>query len=69
MVLLQTLGLCLSNYLFGSGFKPIQDDFQHVFARMTNEAGSSVVPAEMWVDLFRDCNYHCVSPWGKLAEM
>ena len=27
--------------LFSLGFKPIQDDFQHNFARMTDEADSS----------------------------
>ena len=35
-----------SNYLISLGFKPIQDDFQHDFARMTDEAKSSVVLAE-----------------------
>ena len=30
--------LFFSNYLFSLGFKPIQDDFQHDFARMTDEA-------------------------------
>ena len=30
------------NYLFSLGFKPIQDDFQLDFARMTDEADSSV---------------------------
>ena len=30
--------LFFSNYLFSLGFKPIQDDFQHDFARMTHEA-------------------------------
>ena len=33
--------LFFSNYFFILGFKPIQDDFQHGFARMTDEAGSS----------------------------
>ena len=33
-------------YFFSLGFKPIQDDFQHDFARMTDEADSSVVLAE-----------------------
>ena len=36
-----------SKYLFSFGFKPIQDDFQHDFARMTDEADSSVVLAEL----------------------
>ena len=35
--------LFFSNYLFSMGFKPIQDDFQHDFAQMTDEADSSVV--------------------------
>ena len=30
--------LLFSNYLFSLGFKPIQDDFQHDFAQMTDEA-------------------------------
>ena len=39
--------LFFSNYLFGSGFKPIQDDTQHDFARITDEADSFVVLAEL----------------------
>ena len=38
--------LLFSNYFFSLGFKPIQDDFQHDFARMTDETDSSVVLAE-----------------------
>ena len=30
--------LFFSNYFFSLGFKPIQDDFQHDFARMIDEA-------------------------------
>ena len=30
--------LFFSNYFFSLGLKPIQDDFQHDFARMTDEA-------------------------------
>ena len=37
--------LFFSNYLFSLGFNPVQDDFQHDFARMTDEADSSVVLA------------------------
>ena len=40
--------LFFSNYLFSLGFKPIQDDFQHDFARMADEADSSVVLAELY---------------------
>ena len=29
--------LFFSNYFFSLGFQPIQDDFQHDFARMTDE--------------------------------
>ena len=48
--------LFLSNYFFSFGFKPIQDDFQHDFARMTDEADSFVVMAELQVSFFRECN-------------
>ena len=41
---------------FSLGFKSIQDDFQHDFARMTDEADSSVVLVELQVALFRECN-------------
>ena len=43
--------LFFSNYFF-SGVSAIQDDFQHDFARMTDEADSSVVLAELQVALF-----------------
>ena len=46
--------LLFRNYLFSLGFKsrkenpqPIQDDFQHDIARMTDGADSSVVLAEL----------------------
>ena len=39
------LVLFFSNYLFG--YKPIQDDFQHDFARVIDEADGSVVLAEL----------------------
>ena len=54
-----------SNYFFSLGFKPIEDDFQHVFARMTDEADSSVVLAQLQVALFRECNNQRLSPWGR----
>ena len=57
--------LFFSNYFFSLGFKPIQDDFQHDFARMTDEADSSVVLAELQVALFRECNNQRLSPWGR----
>ena len=57
--------LFFSNYFFSLGFKPIQDDFQHGFARMTDEADSSVVLAELQVAFFRECNNQQLSPWGR----
>ena len=45
--------LFFSNFFFGLGFKPIQDDFQHGFVRITDEADSSVVLAKLQVALFR----------------
>ena len=37
-------------------FKPFQDAYQHYFARMTDEADSSVLLAELQVALFREYN-------------
>ena len=41
--------LFFSNYFFSLGFKPFQEDFQHEFARMTDEVDSTVVLAELQV--------------------
>ena len=57
--------LFFSNYFFSLGVKPIQDDFQHDFARMTDEADSSVVLVELQVALFRECNNQKLSSWGR----
>ena len=57
--------LLFSNYFFSLGFKPLPDDFQHAFARMTDEADSSVVLAEQQVAFFRECNNQRLSPWGR----
>ena len=57
--------LFFSNYFFSLGLKPIQDDFQQDFARMTDDANSSVVLAELQVALFRECNNQRLSPWGR----
>ena len=57
--------LFFSNYFFSLGFQPIQDDFQHDFARMTDEADSCVVLAELQVALFRECNNQRLSPWDR----
>ena len=48
-----------------SGSDPIQDDFQHDFARMTDEADSSIVLAELQVALIRECNNQRLSPWSR----
>ena len=48
--------LFFSNYFLSLGFKPIQHEFQHDFARTTYEADSSVALAELHVALFRECN-------------
>ena len=67
MVLLPALNPACSSAvdLFSLRFQPIQDDFQHDFARMTDEADSSVVLAELQVALFRECNNQRLSPWGR----
>ena len=57
--------LFFSNYFFCLGFKPIQDDFQHDFARMTEEAYNSVVLTVLQNALFRECNNQRLSPWGR----
>ena len=53
------------HYFSSLEFKPIQDDFQHDFARMTDEADSSVVLAELQVTHFRECNNQRLSLWGR----
>ena len=57
--------LFFNNDLFSLGFKPIQDDFQHDFASMTDEADSSVVLADLQVALIRECNNQRLSPWDR----
>ena len=47
--------LFFSNYFFSLRLKPIQNDFQHEFARMTDEADRSVVLIELKVALFGEC--------------
>ena len=39
--------LFFGNYLFSLGFEPVQNDFQHDFTWMTDEAGGSIVLAEL----------------------
>ena len=57
--------LFFSNYFLSLGAKPIQDDFQHDFARMIDEADRSAVLAELQNALFRECNNQRLSPWGR----
>ena len=57
--------LFFSNYFFSLGFQPIQDDFQHDFAGLTDEADRSVVLAELQVALFRECNNQRLGLWGR----
>ena len=57
--------LIFSNYFLSLRFKPIQDDFQHFLARMTDKADSSVVLAELQVASFRECNNQRLNPWGR----
>ena len=57
--------LFFSNNFFNLWSKPVQDDFQHDFARMTDEADSSVVLAELQNALYRECNNQRLSPWGR----
>ena len=57
--------LFFSNYFFSLEFKAIQDDFQHDFARMIDEADSSVVLARLQVAVFSECNNQRLSPWGR----
>ena len=62
VVLLPALNPACSSAIIS---KPIQDEFQHDFARMTDEADSSVVLAELQVALFRECNNQRLSPRGR----
>ena len=56
-------GLFFRNYPFGFGFKPIQDDFHHDFARKNDEA--DVCSSDRAVGCpFRECNNQRLSPWG-----
>ena len=48
--------LFLSNNLFSLGLEPVQDDSQHVFTWVTDEANGSVILAELLVAFFMECN-------------
>ena len=54
--------LFFSNYFFSLGFKPILDDFQHDFARMTDEADSFCSSGRVASCPFRECNNRRLSP-------
>ena len=47
--------------VFGLGFYSDQDDFQHDFAQMTDEADSSADLAELQVAPFKACNNQSVT--------
>ena len=57
--------LFFSNYLCSLRFRPSQDDFQYDFARMTDEADSSVVWQSCKLLFFRECNNQRLSPWRR----
>ena len=67
VVLLPALNPACSSAIISSawGLSLLQDNFQHDFAGITDEADSSVVLAELQVALFRECNNQRLSPWGR----
>ena len=67
MVLLPSQNQAYSSaiYLFGLGFKPVQDDFQHEFARMTDETQSSVDLTRAVGCPLRECNNQRLSPQSR----
>ena len=54
--------LFFSNNLFSLGLESVQDDFQHDFTWITDEANGSVVLTELLVARFRECNNQGPSP-------
>ena len=50
------LSLFFSNNLFSLEFEPVQDDSQHDFTWMTDEALVFIILAEQHVTLLRECN-------------
>ena len=56
--------LFFNNNLFSLGFESVQDDFQYDLPWMTGEANGSVILAELYVALFRECNNKRLSPCG-----
>ena len=43
----------------------VTKDFQHDFVRLTDEADSSVVLAELQIAFFRECNNQRLNPWNR----
>ena len=66
VVLLPALNPAFSSATISSawGFSLFKMTFS-MTARMTDEADSSVVLAELQVALFRECNNQRLSPWGR----
>ena len=66
MVLLPALNPACSSAIISSawGLSLFKMTF-NMTARMTDEADSSVVLAELQVALFRECNNQRLSPWGR----
>ena len=52
------------NNLSSLRFEPVQDNSQHDFTWMTDEANISVILAELKFALFRECNNQRQSSWG-----
>ena len=48
--------LFFSNNLFSLGFEPVQDDSQHDSTWVTEETNGSVILAELYIAIFRECN-------------
>ena len=60
--------LFFSNNLSSFGFAYIQDDFQHDFTWMTDEADGSVVLAELKVSLLREFNNQLLSLFSRICD-
>ena len=55
--------LFFSQNIISLGFGPVQDDFQHDFTWMIDEADDSVLLAELYVAHFMECNDQRLSQW------
>ena len=63
MVLLPALNPACSSAIISSAWG--LSLVKMTFARMTDEAGSSVVLAELQLAILRECNNQQLSPWGR----